>query len=528
MAETDARMNDFSDRLNALTRDFRSRLWRMTMEADLSADFLLEQLGSNRENLAAYKSGEDELKALALRAQQITTYVDRSSAELNRSSATAVQAATGIQEIRRLYGEIDGLFGNLLRVFAQVRNSTAKIAETIKEIEDIAERTNLLSLNAAIEAARAGEKGRGFKVVAGEVKSLAERSRSLTEVVWKDLGALKTGIEQTDGTLKDYESGKSRLSERIDVARNDQETSREALETTMRHVLAIAEELRGLSASGQLVAEHQSRLGVSIEMLSESSKYIEENVVRQKEVTRGMAAVEDSLLGLTKAGASPTDAESVLSVGHDAAYPPWVSIGQQGSEGYSVDILRSVAARMGMESRFYPDQFAKVLDDLSSGVIRVAANIGWPNAGLSSLPIVATKPYARFEPVLFMRRNEVSGDRRFDPARLDGLRIAVQKGSYVRDCFTGCACTFVETDNDIIAFAKLIWRQVDAVATERKVGETLSRAFFRGDLVVGMETGAFRDVVCILHQRDTELRDRMDRALADPEIQRDTARLLQR
>ncbi len=526
MADTEDQIAAMGEKLDALTRDFRSRLWRMAMEADLSADFLLEQLGSNRENLAAYESGEEELKTLALRAEQITTHVDRSSAELDRSRATSLQASAGIQEILRLYGEIDGLFGNLLRVFGQVRDSTAKIAESIKEIEDIAERTNLLSLNAAIEAARAGEKGRGFKVVAGEVKSLAERSRSLTEVVWKDLGALKTGIQQTDGTLKDYESGKSRLSERIDRARSDQEASREALAATMSHVSAIAEELRGLSASGRLVAEHQSRLGVSIGRLSESSKYIEENVVRQREVTHGMAAVEAALLSLNRTGIDTAEADSVLRIGHDAAYPPWVSIGRQGSEGYSVDILRSVSGSLGLEPRFFPDQFAKVLDDLSRGTIRVAANIGWPNAQLGALPILATKPYARFEPVLFMRRGDVSGDPRFDPARLEGLRIAVQKGSYVRDCFSDGACTFVEADNDIIAFAKLIWRQVDAVATERKVGETLSRTFFRGDLVVGMETGVFRDVVCILHERDRELRDRMDRALADPAILRETARIL--
>ncbi len=528
MGETKTPIGDFADRLEALTRDFRSRFWRMTMEAELSADFLREQLGSNRENFAAYKAGEEELRTLALRANQITTYVDRSAEELNRSSGTALQASQGINEILRIYGEIDGLFGTLLRVFAQVRNSTANIAETIKEIEDIAERTNLLSLNAAIEAARAGEKGRGFKVVAGEVKSLAERSRSLTDLVWKDLGTLQTGIQQTDGTLKAYESGKTRLSERIEAARGDQDVSRDALETTMRHVSSIADELRGLSASGKLVAEHQSQLGRSIEMLSESSKYIEENVLRQQDVTRAMAATESALLRLSKESASGVADDTVLMVGHDAAYPPWVSIGTQGSEGYSVDILQAIGVRLGLKPRFVPDQFAQVLEDLSAGTIRVAVNIGWPNAQLAALPIVATAPYARFEPALFMRRADVTKDVGFNPARLAGLRIAVQKGSYIRDCFKDYDCSFEEADNDVIAFTKLIWRQVDAVATERKVGETFSRGFFHGDLLVGMETGAFRDVVCILHQRDTELRDRIDQALALPDTQREIARILGR
>jgi len=218
----------------------------------------------------------------------------------------------------------------------------------------------------------------------------------------------------------------------------------------------------------------------------------------------------------------------VIRIGHDAAYPPWVYIGSTGAAGFTVDILKLVGQRIGESFEFVPDQFVKVMEDLDAGRVRIAANIGWPNSILAALPVVATRPFARFEPVLFMRKAEVSKVRELDHACIDGLRIAVQKGSYVRECLDGFDCSFVETDNDILGFTKLIWKQVDAVITERKVGEFTSRSFFRNDVVIGFETGISRDVVCLLHKRDTELRDRIDKALSDESTGRDIRKILGR
>ncbi len=103
----------------------------------------------------------------------------------------AQQSIQGLEETRAQFEAIAGTLDGAGEVTRRLADRSANISSIVNVIREIAEQTNLLALNAAIEAARAGEQGRGFAVVADEVRKLAERTSSATQ----EIGQLLSGIQ---------------------------------------------------------------------------------------------------------------------------------------------------------------------------------------------------------------------------------------------------------------------------------------------------------------------------------------------
>ena len=166
------------------------------------------------------------------------------------SSNTRSQAEAGADIVQRSLGSIKmvhEMSSELKKDMSQLNEHAQSISNIMGVISDIADQTNLLALNAAIEAARAGEAGRGFAVVADEVRKLAEKTMASTTEVGSAIRAIQ------DSTAKSVQSMDHAV-EQIEQATDFANQSGEALKQIVGDVETTADEVRAIAAA----AEEQS------------------------------------------------------------------------------------------------------------------------------------------------------------------------------------------------------------------------------------------------------------------------------
>ena len=272
---------DMTVSFQAASRDELAELGQDFSASVAQVRVLIERVGQTAAEVEGQAQRVEEISSQSSQAvreqreriDQVATAMNEMSAtaqEVARSAATAVTNAQGVNRessagrelVDKQVREIQHLAEGLDRAVATVNRlavDSQAIGQVLDVIKGVAEQTNLLALNAAIEAARAGEQGRGFAVVADEVRSLAQRTQQSTAEIEQMIARLREGVN---------------------AAVDGMHTSHSQADATAGHSGAVQQALENILAAVSAIVDQNQQIAAAVEQQTAVAHDIDQNIVQ--------------------------------------------------------------------------------------------------------------------------------------------------------------------------------------------------------------------------------------------------------